>query len=1836
MGIRVVCRHGAACLCLSAVLWANDETPVALVDIENDSSCYFNGVVNVISGSYFESDTDLYIAGPEPLVLQRSYSSGTPTGPIHGWIHNYNSKAFGGKTPKDTVEAIITEPSGAQILYDKVLNAPGSETTLLGFDPMLDGRGVTNTAGGEISGRTNIKNNTIEFLPGKERIKAHLGSGGYRILSRPTWLPEDRRPRGNYFVIDEYRPNGNHIHYQHDPHSNVNIIWAKARRQKPKSCHTKEKGKPGDKKKKRTSDILASIGFVRPDDISDHPDIFVSGSNGHRVAYHFHVMHAKGQDHQVYLSRVDRTDGPPISYTYRANDDWRAQKLQSRRLPDERFLSLDYYDQGRNDVAGTSVYIASGDHRQNRVKTLYAPVGTDTTPIVTGKFFYTLSNDDSGYTDAYDALGVRTRYHYDSGLRIGLIQHYGKDADGQEILLLNEGMTWGQGSNYGNMVAKWIDDGKGHVHHYSTYSYDAAGNVLVDSLYGNLTGENVQTPLHVNGCLQPNGAECYQKRTTYSQDGYNLVTREEYLNGKVVRYRYEPGTDLVVAKFICAGNRILLREFTEYDDTAVATKKIIDDGSTDDVQNLNDVTERHITITTPRTSEPIGFPEEVQEKYVDLSTGEEKQLSRKTYTYSNEGYLLTETVYDADDVFCYTLEKAYNGLGNVIYEKDALGQEIRRTYDANGNKISEEGPRQGIVKGYTYDFMNRLIMEDVTDGNDKLCEHHRYDYLGNKVGSTDFFGNETLFSYDALHRCTAVEYPAVADAHGMLAVPRETRVYDIAGNVVCAVDAEGDKTETSYNVRGQPIEIRYPDGTRESLRYDLDGLLVKKVDKNGAVTKREYDVLGRCTKEEVFSSDGELFSQITHRHNALHLVESTDREGHVTHFSYDNAGRLIREEKGYETKSYHYDALGRKDKTTLGSGSEATVQVVTYDFLNRVVEERTETANGDVQSLVEYAYDGGGNRIKVVEHRGDTLAITTTTYNVDNQPCVVTDPEGYKTVTEYHYNTRSALGQTVLRVYKTDPQGQRTVSDMDTHGHVTLLETYDPTGTLLAKKEFRYNRRGLRLAVVDTVFAHGDAEKTITTEWQYGPRGRVEAFLEAVGTPEQKITYTAYDACGRKSATIKPDGVKVECLYDPIGRLKRHVSSDGTLDTTFFYNHNDQPVEVVDAIRHETGERGYDVCGRLVEDLLPNGLMMTFSYDSQGRSKSLGLPDGSQVLYRYDGAHMTEVVRVDAAGQETYRHRYTEYDLGGKVTKMQGVKDAGAVTFSYDVLGRLRKMETATFSEEIPEGGFDAVGNLLMRHYRDPMGEVSCHYSYDALYQLSSEEGTATHAYVHDSLYNRRQKDEKGHTLNALNQILDDGVTAYGYDKNGNLLEDGKATYAYDALNRLVAVKGSAQEVEYQYDIFNRRMCRRCGDETVRYLYDGDNEIGSVDESGDIVELRILGVGHGAEIGAAVAMELRGRLLVPLCDHRGDITVVVDEKGLPVATYRYTAYGEEMCDGEVASPWRFQSKRVDEETGFVFFGRRYYSPLLGRWTTQDPAGYDAGPNLYAYVSNEPLTLSDPYGLFSFCSTSFLFGQSPFAMPLLWRPQAMSLGTDASARQNLAQKQRAAGLHYRSETFGYGEADPNLRISFGNGVSNNLRDATHNSKWLSKVYGGNNVHLFYDPSHLAGFADVFDVVKGYFGFETLEARGMANHWQSLLGEMGPQGRVDHYAHSEDATIVHYALSHLSEENKRKIHVINLGGSWILERGECNHPKNYVSDFDLVPQIQGCLAGFLSQGERIEGTVNPKADVKWLRSRVCVPGFDHAFRGPTYRKVMEENGREFIKKHGRLHRMDEDAQ
>ena len=62
------------------------------------------------------------------------------------------------------------------------------------------------------------------------------------------------------------------------------------------------------------------------------------------------------------------------------------------------------------------------------------------------------------------------------------------------------------------------------------------------------------------------------------------------------------------------------------------------------------------------------------------------------------------------------------------------------------------------------------------------------------------------------------------------------------------------------------------------------------------------------------------------------------------------------------------------------------------------------------------------------------------------------------------------------------------------------------------------------------------------------------------------------------------------------------------------------------------------------------------------------------------------------------------------------------------------------------------------------------------------------------------------------------------------------------------------------------------------------------------------------------------------------------------------------------TPFKFNGKELDEETGYYYYGARYYTPELGVWLSVDPLA-DKYPSMSAfmYCAGNPVVLVDPDG-----------------------------------------------------------------------------------------------------------------------------------------------------------------------------------------------------------------------------------------------------------------------------------
>jgi RHS repeat-associated protein len=94
---------------------------------------------------------------------------------------------------------------------------------------------------------------------------------------------------------------------------------------------------------------------------------------------------------------------------------------------------------------------------------------------------------------------------------------------------------------------------------------------------------------------------------------------------------------------------------------------------------------------------------------------------------------------------------------------------------------------------------------------------------------------------------------------------------------------------------------------------------------------------------------------------------------------------------------------------------------------------------------------------------------------------------------------------------------------------------------------------------------------------------------------------------------------------------------------------------------------------------------------------------------------------------------------------------------------------------------------------------------------------------------------------------------------------------------------------------------------------------------------------------------------------RGDVVMATDESGTVIGEYSYTTFGEQLSAVDTYTPrFTFSSKERDA-AGLVYFGFRYYSPILCRWINEDPIRESGGINLYQFCGNNPVNGIDTDG-----------------------------------------------------------------------------------------------------------------------------------------------------------------------------------------------------------------------------------------------------------------------------------
>ncbi len=350
----------------------------------------------------------------------------------------------------------------------------------------------------------------------------------------------------------------------------------------------------------------------------------------------------------------------------------------------------------------------------------------------------------------------------------------------------------------------------------------------------------------------------------------------------------------------------------------------------------------------------------------------------------------------------------------------------------------------------------------------------------------------------------------------------------------------------------------------------------------------------------------------------------------------------------------------------------------------------------------------------------------------------------------------------------------------------------------------------------------------------------------------------------------------------------------------------------------------------------------------------------------YDTLNRLQTLTPPAAFSGTGSFGFS-YDALSRRTQMTRPNNV-ATNYTYDNLSHLQSILHQLSGSTIDGAsyGLDSAGNRTSK--TDQRAGVTSNYAYDAIYELTgvTQSSTTTESYTYDPVGNRLSSlGVSPYNVNVSNELASTPSTTYTYDNNGNTLtkidSTGTTSYTWDFENRLTSVTlpGTGGTVSFKYDPFGRRIYKSSSSGTSIYAYDKDNLIEETNGAGAVVAR----YSQTQTIDEPLAMLRSGTTSYYNADGLGSVTSLSGSAGSLTQTYAYDSFGKQTSSsGSLTNPFQYTGRESDPETGIYYYRARYYDQNTGRFASEDPIRFKGGINFYAYVSNNPATITDPSGL----------------------------------------------------------------------------------------------------------------------------------------------------------------------------------------------------------------------------------------------------------------------------------
>ena len=797
-----------------------------------------------------------------------------------------------------------------------------------------------------------------------------------------------------------------------------------------------------------------------------------------------------------------------------------------------------------------------------------------------------------------------------------------------------------------------------------------------------------------------------------------------------------------------------------------------------------------------------------------------------------------------------------------------------------------------------------------------------------------------------------------------------------------------------YDAFGRVAKAFYPttEGTGSKSTFS------KSFD-NVSPTVTVYDVLDRATlvtlpdnstTTTAYTVDNGSHALVTTVTDALHNVQATHTNG---------SGKTVKSIQhsgpdGEITTTFEYDGIQRLVRVT---DTEGNVTTSVYDMGDR----RTEVSH-PASGITSFTYDPLGNVLtKQTANMAEEGKMITYTYDY-HRLTGISYPDHPENNVKYYYGGRNASHNRIGRLMMREDGTGAIEYFYGKMGEVTktrrtLIVPNQAIATYVTQWTYDSHNRLLEMIYPD--------EEKVTYSYNLG--GLLEKVRGEKSYGYDYITKLGYDKFEQRSYLKYCNGAETFYTYDDRRRLSNLAVNSGNktiMDNDYTFDAVSNVLSVANnASLPASGNAGGRMSHAYTYDGLYRLVSATGTYtgaDSKSASYTLAMGYDNMHRIKSKSQHLTQDnVQFNGTLNVGYDLSYTYGTEAGKKFQLASVKDVNYRTeetpgdnniennhvYLYDKNGNLVYVNTGRMMKD----GHNEVGtrerkliwdeeNRLLAV--DDNGFVS-NYWYDADGERTVKtSGESDQVYVNGVFSGGSTNTAKFSLYVSPYLVANQGgrYTKHIYAGSQRIVSKVGDFASYGSDPRRIEYAGANTDglsVNYKAKYAAQQQVIKDNYKTFDVPYNGTDNDNYADGEGFCC--------NDGSMEAAVAQARKAQAHAVAKsfkdpdnyenlqffyhpDHLGSSSFITNLEGEVVQHIEYVPFGEVFIEERNSvwnTPYLFNAKEFDEETGMYYYGARYYEPRLSLWMSTDPME-EKYPDYstYIYAAQNPIAYSDPTGM----------------------------------------------------------------------------------------------------------------------------------------------------------------------------------------------------------------------------------------------------------------------------------